>query len=259
MTIFLFKKPELTLDCFTPSGPAYQYSKIENASKYIPEWWKNTPNETSDSNPTIKWCNGFIDYYKTGIVIPSWFEAEITVNPNSSYNVLTTDEKSFKNQSNHPNKMFSQYSENDTFNIKIMSPWIFKMKENINFVWSEPTWDNKNLFTEVTVLPGVMNFKYNTTTNINLLIKVRKDSYKINIKPQQPLAMLHALTDKKIIIKTHLVSQEEYNNLDSINRMFLWKDLKSMVGVAKGKRKIIDKVDEIESQQSKCPFGFGRK
>jgi hypothetical protein len=263
--MFFFKKSEIILDCFTAHGPAYNYARPDHAMKYIPDWWKNTPTEVRENNfllPTIKSCAGFIDYYKTGIIFPSWFDAEIKIaslGTSPPCEILITDPPSAPKGSFHPNKMFLGYTEEDTSNVKFMSPWIFKTKEHVNFAWSEPTWDNKDLFYDLTVLPGVLNFKYNTTTNINCVVRQRKEKYTINIKPQQPLAMLHPLTDKKIVIKHHLVSYEEYGKLDSINRMFLGNNIKSIITTSKNKKRMIDKADEINSSNSKCPFGFGRK
>ena len=73
-----FKKNKVVVDCFTNIPAVYDNCKINYGAHYFPDWWKETP-KYIDNNNTIKSCRGFIDYYKTGLVIPSWFEADIHV------------------------------------------------------------------------------------------------------------------------------------------------------------------------------------
>ena len=73
---FFIKQEEIVLDCFTHLAYAYDYAKIDWAMKYAPDWWRELPSKVPDSNPplvTLKHCNAVIEYYKKGIVIPSWF------------------------------------------------------------------------------------------------------------------------------------------------------------------------------------------
>ena len=83
---FFFKKPTITLDCFTTQSNVYHGAPIEKATKFFPEWWKNIPNHTYDESGfyemmNMKRCSGFIDYYKKGIMIPMWSDFAIDIKP----------------------------------------------------------------------------------------------------------------------------------------------------------------------------------
>jgi hypothetical protein len=70
--IFIFKKPKLVIDCFTDRPGVFNFSKIDYAHKFYPEWWKQTPKsfiENIYEMSTIKKCRGIIDTYKQGL----WF------------------------------------------------------------------------------------------------------------------------------------------------------------------------------------------
>lgn len=246
-----FLKPKkIVLDCFTYVSYAYDYAKIESAIKFIPKWWKDTPGINTEINKaTIKHCQGLIELYKRGIVLPAWFSMNINILEAGNPDIFIWESSNSNVDINncHPQGQFNGFAGADGINIKLSSPWALKTKEEIYFSWSEPTWSIRNLITNISVLPGVVNYKYQHATDINLFATL-KDGTKqqVIIEPLTPLAILHPLTEKEIIIKNHLVSKDEWYRLHGANRLFFARNPQDSIKLYKSKKNLIDEIG--------CPF-----
>jgi hypothetical protein len=242
--IFIFKKPKIVLDCFTANSNAMQ-NKIDHAHKFIPDWWKTAPkniNHDFYSTSTLKRCQGLIDTYRQGLMIPLWSDIAFKIQ-DGSYQWQYAD--GISEATHHDTKQFDFYvNPKDYGHIKLNSPWIFKSKDNIKFYWTKPFWNykpNNPYF----IIDGVIDFKYNPSTHINMFLNLTMNhSFIINAG----LPIIHAmpLSDKEIVIKTHLVSNE-----------FMTQNQKSaytFINKYKNSKKSIIK----EEKESKCPFSFLR-
>ena len=69
-------------------------------------------------------------------------------------------------------------------------------------------------FEDITILPGVLNFKNQNTANINLFLE-RKNN-KFLIEHNTPLIYCIPLSDAKLEIKNHLVSDQEFKHLSHL-------------------------------------------
>lgn len=241
-----FKKKKIVLDCFTHIDYAYDYAKIDHAVKFIPDWWKKTPKFIAEKNkPTIKSCPAFVDFYKNGIVMPSWFELEITVFKKGSKNYYkwNSSNKDFNTDESHESYQFHNFVKDDAQNFKITSPWAFKTKENINFTWSQPTWSMRDLLTNFVLLPATVNYKYQHGTNVNFIILNTNEEKTFKILPLTPLVIMHAQTEQEIEIKNHLVSKNEYTRLFGVNNLILERNAQEVAGTYAKKTAIIDKLE----------------
>jgi hypothetical protein len=249
--MILFKKSEVVLDCFTHLPYVYDCAKINYANKFMPAWWKNTP-ESNNDNPTIKHCAGLIDFYKTGIVLPSWFEMELTIAKlgQEKWCDWESSNTDVDTSSSHTPDQFEGFAEVDGTNLKLTSPWLFKTKEDINFTWTQPTWSMRELLGNITVLPATINFKYQHVTNINLFVINKEQAQQCRIKPLMPLAILHPLTDKKITIKNHLVSKDEWERHLGVGKLILKRYPKEWISFYKTKKDLHKKIENI----NKCPY-----
>ena len=202
---FFTKNKEIVLDCFTSVSHAYDHAKIDHAVKYLPDWWKKTP-KIKENYGTIKNCVGLMEYYRRGIVIPSWFESEFTIfeenNPENCWWEWVSSDSQFSTNNSHPPEQFSEFAGTTGKNIKINSPWLFKTKEELYFSWTQPTWNLRNLLWDFTILPALNNFKYQHFTNINLFVENKNMQIKWVIPPLIPLVIMHPLTEKKILNKS---------------------------------------------------------
>jgi hypothetical protein len=254
--IFFKKNKDVVLDCFTTVPHVYEYAKIDYGIKYIPDWWKNTPKSLLDNTVTIKNCVGLMDFYKKGIVIPSWFEMDLTIcdknNPewfswSASNSDVSTDES-------HSPEMFSGFAKDTGKNIKLQSPWFLKTKEEVYFSWTQPTWSMRPLLPYVSILPAVINFKYQHASNINLFVDLKNNEQQLTIPPLAPLVMMHPLTEKNVIIKTHLIDEKEKQKIIGIRKFILRRGQTDPIDSYKKKKDLLKKIDNMNSG---CPFNEG--
>ena len=238
---FFMRRKEIVLDCLTFEPHVYNFAKIEYAKKYYPDWWIKTPStfnvadaangmlasrkvnihSTNKERLTIKHCAAFRNLYNKGIVIPSWFEFEWSISNFADKNTkVRSSDSAFNINSGHSREQYGLFVDENFIHAKISSPWKFSTNKKIYFSWNQPTWNyhQNNLF-ELCVLPGVLDFYEQNETNINLLTRFKDKDHKIYIPALTPLVILHPLTEQKIIIKNHLVSEKEWRSFNLIGNM----------------------------------------
>lgn len=246
--MFWFKKKEIHLDVFTYRPEVFEYYPVDHAKRFFPDWWKNMPKEvelegTFWPTPTIKRCVGFLDYYKNGIIIPLWSDMAIHTHP-LSCNWQFSDGRT--NSISHPAEQIGEYIDSNQYrHIKIESPWIFKCKEEVNFVWTQPDWNFEN-HSDYFMPPGVLNFKYNMGTNINMFVDKREEK-KYIIPAGQPMVNIIPMSERTVKIHKHLVEPLEYDRMTSL------ANISTFVNKYRNNKSI------MKSNESRCPFHFGSK
>jgi hypothetical protein len=249
MTLFLKKNKKITIDCFTYSHDIYEYAKIDHSIKYIPDWWKET-SVVHDKKDilTVKKCPAFLNFYKRGIVIPSWFELEMLISKeNDEFRTWKWECSSiyFDMADSHETIQFEKFAGQNGQNFKFTSPWVFKTKEDIDFLWTQPTWNMRDNLFKFCNLPAVVNFKNQHATNINYFFEYKKEESFIKIEALTPLVILHPLSEKEIEIKNHLVSKDEYDHIRTgIRNFFFLRNIKDGLLKEKKKSVILKKIQE---------------
>jgi hypothetical protein len=249
MISFFRKNSTAVLDCFTYVSYINEYAAISKAIKYLPDWWKQMPSTLPEEMLSIKKCPGFINFFKKGIVIPSWFELELTLSKDCKEKAWRWESSSkyMDVSDSHHNVQFQEFSGSNGQNIKITSPWLFKTKDDIDFVWSQPTWNMRENIFNLSILPAVINFKYQHSTNINFFAEYRKETRTYKIESLTPLVMLHPLSDKNIEIKTHLISENEFQQKrEGINNFLFSRNVMDDLLKKNKKEKLHKKIKELE-------------
>lgn len=220
--MFFFKKPEIVVDVFTADAGLIQTMPITQSSKYMPEWWKTLPPQIvkqPDYFPsgTMKKCRGFLDYYANSITIPLWSDLAIRTTENNQYAWQFSDRVS--EATIHDAFQRGSYLPSDKYgHIKLASPWSIKTKEKINWVWSQPTW-NFDIPDALVIPPAVLNFYDQHSCNVNMFF--RTDALQDLFLPfGQPLAHLTPMTEKKIVLRRHLVTKEEIQRINAVQNLF---------------------------------------
>jgi hypothetical protein len=256
--MFWFKKKKLILKCYTTDPFAYSFAKIDWGKNFIPEWYNNLPVYNTWPNgldyPTLRVCHGFKQLYKNSLVIPSWAHININIGPNSIdqaplfyWKTNTT----FAKIHSHPSCQTTGFlDENRFINFKIMSPWYLKCNQLIQFIMSDPIWNRAGI-TDYSILPGILDFKYQSSTNILGILESKEQEREINFSPGDPLVFLTPMTEEDIVLEYHLVT---YSELEKY-----FPDLR--VGVPNTNRYATRKkfINKMDQQESKCPFGFSKK
>jgi len=210
MKLFKKNKEPLIMDCYTYSTYAYNHAKISEGKNYIPDWWKDTP-KMCPTGPTIKNCRAFSEYYGKGIVVPLWGELEVKVTSieDNKYEWRFSN-KDFSSEQ-HACEQFQGFSQNKRHNIKLTSVWAIKMREMIYFTYTQPTWSQRDFFEHFTLLPGILEFKNQTSLEMNYIVCPKKDEITFRVPSLTPMAILHPMTERKIEIRHHLISKEDFS------------------------------------------------
>jgi len=243
MITFFTKTPEITLDCFTSMPMVYEHTPIIKSSKAIPKWWTDVEfpkekyrilNKKIFNNANVRTCYGFIELYRNGVVLENWADVIIKTTPKNFevYSTYGPGPESF------PKSVYGQGFK-DWFHLKLASPWHIKEKTGVKIMWVGAEWGLENF--NFRVLPGIINYKLNTTTNVNLMLPPETKEYTIPVG--HPLVHIIPMTDHKLNIKNHLVTESE---LDTIK--------KGGQGSLYGWRRYISLMKRNEERESSCPF-----
>ena len=237
---------DIILDCYTYNPHAYNFAKINHGHHYIPEWWKSTP-PIVEKHPTIKNCPAFIEYYKKGIVIPMWCELEVQIQPKGD--VLFTWKSSQKDFyiDEHRQDQFEGFAKKDGHNLKIISPWLIKCKENINFTFTQPIWNQRDTMFNFMLTPGVVSFKYQMDCNLNYFFQQKDTQQVINIKTLTPMVIMHPISERKVKLRHHLLTSKDREGFGTLHQGIdsLLLDRYPKL-ISRQKKKLFEKIDKIE-------------
>lgn len=247
MFSFFHRTSKIHLDCFTYMTHTYEMTPIVYAMAAAPQWWKNLDKSelsydwkhftSPRKSLNMKSCYGFIELYKRGVVLDNWCDLKIKVD-SKGFRYMFSDGQNPDEHSRHQmGEGFKNYHH-----LKLTSPWIFKEKTGVKFHFSGATWNLEDY--NVRVLPGVVDYRVNGYTHVNIMIP--KVEYEHTIPAGQALAHIVPLSDKKLRIKNHLISKQEFDTM--------CRHSSSLYAGWRGVKKLLDRNDE---RQKKCPFGFG--
>jgi hypothetical protein len=241
---FKVKPKVITVDCFTPSHTAATICYPSKASKYIPQWWKDIPNKVSTYDSgieipelSIKKCKGIIDYYSVGWILPLNTEVAIEVSKEFGVKwVHSSDEFFIQSHGNHQSnyKFLLDY-----VNIKFCPPWKIREKTGVKFILTCPKWNFAGGL-PLRYPPGIIDFKYQNSCNVNTFVKLEDTPYKIELDLGMPIAHFTPLADPdvKIDLKIHQISQEEYGSISKgINSVWSdrWRKFKRVLDINESK------------------------
>lgn len=183
------KKSNIVVDVFTYDESSYKNNPPLSANQCLPGWWKQLPSAVGDVEfPQIKWatmkkCLGFVTSFNYGFMIKTHKDLQFDLNFNKD----------------------AKYES-------IELPWIVKEKTGVVFTVLQPTWNLQDLNRSISIVPKNLNFTTPCQYRVDLIINRRTqgDDEKIEIVEGTMLSHIIPLVDKKIEIKTHLVSKQEY-------------------------------------------------
>jgi hypothetical protein len=252
--LFWFKKKITVLDCFTSEFAAYDKFKVDKAVRYLPEWYKKLDkgnpyiDPTKPLRSTMKKCAGFLDYFKNSFALPAWDYIYFRISESDVGSSLNN-----QRVTSHSSDQYGTFLDPTFKHFKIVPPWLIHSNNKVKAIQTFSPWcysPNHNP-EKLMHLPGVVDFYYQNSTNVNLFIRKAVTSNEpsiITFEPGVPLVFYTPLEDIRIKFKYHLISESEYKQRElfishtpGINRL-------------KINREFIDKRDE----EKKCPFGFGK-
>jgi hypothetical protein len=207
----------------------YHGAPIQKTQNFIPQWWKDLP-KPSDRMLNMRHCAGFIDYFRTGFIMPLWSEFKLTYS-SGNVNYMFSDMES-KATPHLPEQRGKYLPAKDYAHIKFESPWLFSSRSDIQFFMVDPVWCRDQVETYF-LLPGAVDYKNQFSTNANFMFNKNVEDKTIYIKHNTPLAHFVPLTEKNVIVKNHIVDFPEYNRIKNLRvpMSFInnYKGMKKMV------------------------------
>lgn len=209
------------LDCYTDLPYVYEHAKIRDAGKFRPKWidklppviekpMEGNPNVTFPEN-TMRLCAGVTDLYKNALCLPLWTDLTLYVGPQGTerYYWKTSDPKG--DVVVHPQHQRGSFLPALEYqHTKLTSPWNLHCAEDVNFLMMDPFWNGDPYNERPFAPPGIVNYKYQGGTHINLFTaRPSTGDKKIEFKYNDPIALIVPLTERKVIVRHHLVSFEE--------------------------------------------------
>lgn len=202
--IFFFKKKPIVLHCVTDRQDLLKLAPIQNTVKFLPDWWKQLPGALRDDAihdwPTMKHCTGYVDLYKSGITIPMWSDLSLVVGEEGTTGYQYQFADKMTNLICHSPDQYGNYFDIAKYqHFKIGTPWFFVCEEDIKFLFVEPTWTFLK-FPTLKILPGVIDFKYQTSGNINLFVRRTAQRQEILLPFLEPVAQIIPLSERPLKI-----------------------------------------------------------
>lgn len=186
----------------------------------------------------------FLDYYaptlattyksfdsslvKNSFILSTWCDTAI-----NAANVEGTCGISWKFSDNASRGEIHQYFQFQGFvtekklqQFKLCVPWKLREKTGIKFVCAQPFWALKELNNNFSVMPGIIDLKYQESVNIQLLLNYPQVHHNnaIFIPANTPLCQMYPLSDRPVRIKTHLVDERNfYTYSDKFSNHYLYR------------------------------------
>jgi hypothetical protein len=236
------RKRTVVVDCFTSNTMAYHVSPIARAADHVPRWWRElkatNPNQLSPVS-NMKYCRGMVDQFKRGFVLPLWSDLHVDVAAHGDPQFLYQFADRISEAEPHGAEQWGDFADpNKIQHLKLISPWSIRCNKKVDFLAIEPTWNMFSSLPGVRVPPGVVNFFWQTTSNINLLLTKNPSPTLYRLPVGTPLLHYVPLTERVVQLKLHLVTDSELKKVKSAPVSFL----RSYSNVKKG-----------------CPMGFAQK
>jgi hypothetical protein len=210
-----FIKPKIHLDVFTNLRHVIENAPVTNGIEAIPAWWKNLPKSSGSAffpTPTMKTCVGMHEYYSKSICMPLWSDLCISVSEDGLYKWQFSNFQSLAER--HSPQQYEGFLPADKYgHLKIHSPWLFSTKSDISWVATSPIY-NRTTFDDYTFAQGLLNFNRQHSTNIQLFLNV--SCPRTYIIPFGSVFLFTPMSDKKVVLHRHLISDQEYKSKSSL-------------------------------------------
>ena len=219
------------------------------ASKFIPDWWKNTPTVPTTFNidgvsfGNVKVCPAFPDYFNKGFIVPMWVDSFLFYTDKNEDGIpewkwrtandqfiweLHTNEQYLNNV---PHKFFGKESY---FIFKSRLPWYVFTPPGYSLYQLPPFFHFNEDFSAI---PGVRNT--DTYHEMNIQLVIHSKNKEIFIPRGTPLAHYIPFKREAIDLEVRCATGEDTNLIAGHNLNFTTQ-FRPTTGYKKDKKKDID-------------------
>jgi hypothetical protein len=214
--MFLFKKSKLVLDLIISEENIQTYNLFPaiETRRIIPSWFKTCPKSAFDwnefaPNRTVKGCPGIINYFNSGFVTPLWSDVNIRTNPERIEWYSAKGDPNFFQY--HESLMQSPGFYNNQFIVNTKNPWVVrKTKQNIKIISVFAQYYHPKIL-PYTLMQGIIDTEMNK--DLNFFMAFSKTNAAYELKAGDIFIQYIPLSDKKLVVKNHIVSKQEFMNL----------------------------------------------
>jgi hypothetical protein len=221
MNILKWLRKDVVVHCYTSTAAVFNYAPIKNSNAFIPEWWKVLPKSFMGAGkdipaPTMKGCVGFVDLYKQGFMMPMWSDLKIDIGQigTTAFKYQFSDRQSTAGYHSALQRG-DAFIETEYQHLKIEPPWLLACEEDVNFLQVGAYWNN-SLPDVASVMPGIVEFKYQCGANINTMWARQPEDKEYLIDFGEPLVQFIPITERNVKIQLHLISESEFQSRRSI-------------------------------------------
>jgi hypothetical protein len=212
--LFFFKEKPIEIIAYTNDEflTINEQSPISPAKEYFPDWWKKTPSstfnwDTYNVDSTSKSCPGIAHTLQRGFILPLWSDLAIKTQAD---NFLWRYADGLSRLDHHKTNEAPGFYE-DHLIFKLVSPW--QVKSPVPILFTFPFYLFTSPLPYLTPTGIVTPVSEMVATNVFILIKKSQEESRLMIKQGTPLIHLIPLTEKKVMFRTEVLSEDEYKKM----------------------------------------------
>ena len=191
------------------------------------EWMKLLPSSYERFDPnlgstfevaTAKNCPGINNFISSGIKFKMWTHLKIRVHPSGAVQELPgTVKGTIDPFAQHPREQYEHIYQRGKTAFKLNNPWIMACNQDVKFLFVESHYSTHFMReNNIYIAPGIIDYKYQRSTNIHLVLDVKETAYDLTIPYGTPLVTLFPLTERKIDMDWKILPKEEFDKVANI-------------------------------------------
>lgn len=207
------------IDFYTVRPEVYRYAKIDHAMNFLPSWYKDLSVKNYDSRCpggvqySMKGCYGFRELFKRSLIMPLWSDVNIFLGKAGTDLAHWNFSDACSSITVNTERDYGSFLDATKIqSLKFESPWYAFTKSDVNFCYVQPTWNTMKYSDTLHVLPGLMDFKHQSGTHVNMALSRKPEDKTLELKHGMPLVHIMPLTEEKVKIKHHLADEKEMFN-----------------------------------------------
>jgi len=205
-------------DIFLNEKPTFNKTDQAEWLKLLQPTYKQFDANTNSSfdMATAKNCPGINNFMSGGIKFRMWSHLKVRVHPNGAVEELPgTVRGQTQPFAQHPREQYEHIYQRGKTSFKLNNPWLLECNQSVKFMFVESHYSTHFMReNNIYIAPGIIDFKYQKSGNIHLVVDVKKEPYELVIPYGTPLITLFPMTERKIDFDCKLVSKDEYERIN---------------------------------------------
>lgn len=193
----------ITLDCYTYFPKVYEKHKLKQNA--FPSW-------ATENTKKIK---EVANVYKNNVVVPAWTDIVLVVNKTGDILVDLTEDDKYKHELKNivSNVDYDELMFSNVVLLELKSPWLIKANKDVMFHYNSLLWNHVKLVDKFWFLNQAFSFKEPTEINLKFMVTMRESRQ--DLLEGTEIMQLVPLSKEKVKIKHHLVTVQEYIDIEN--------------------------------------------